>query len=707
MSQETVPPAPQAATDPPQQEAEQSEEEQPDAPERQRQEAWAARRALIQHGPPVVMSLDRTGSASRIGRDQYGMSGGTVHGDLNFFAAPAAPTEHLSGAFTSGEMTELAEVFCGCPSFDEALTRLRTDRVVILAGGRDTGRKAAAQMLLHRVAGSTVRRLGPPRSLAALVDQLDQADGYLLADLTVDRGNSVREPHLLGLRERLKRAGGHLVITVEPSAALDDVHFVRWEPPLAEQILAAHVTPRTGDEAWQSLRGLEQVREFLTGRRRPTAIKEFATRLVAVHQGKAEVQTLADFTESTLDALVSHWLANDQSLLADQSFLISLAVFDKAPYAVTAELSDVLHALLQRTADPRVPPIIPVFGVSRENRLQQAHARGYHGVEVTDWGVVGQFIAEFSDERTAQTLLTTVWNLHPSARPALVKWISRLAKDGRPLVRTRAAAAAALLSTADFSTAVAHLIEPWADAKDPGSWLTAANALTLAHLMGLETVLPLLRDWCTEQDASRRWTAIRAYGLLGPVVPEETLNVLLDAVRRQPHPDQADGTVDVAESSRQLSDALELLLLAVRGPVLSRLAACLGQERAVSDHALVAFLHACKQSEEPDDRPLALHWYAEALATDDVVVAGHLVAFWGALLADRVCGPGALETLAGWIRREDDRPEFEAALLSLLLAVTAAHPNDRRVHHLLSRLRDSQVSPSAAAARLLDRLPRL
>ena len=33
---------------------------------------------------------------------------------------------------------------------------------------------------------------------------------------------------------------------------------------------------------------------------------------------------------------------------------------------------------------------------------------------------------------------------------------------------------------------------------------------------------------------SRRWTAIRAYGLLGPVHHEETLAALVDAMHRPP-----------------------------------------------------------------------------------------------------------------------------------------------------------------------------
>ncbi|MFE1444869.1 hypothetical protein [Streptomyces olivaceoviridis] len=702
MSQETAAPAAPAEEQPPR-DGENQEDQAEETPERQRQEAWAARKALIQHGPSYVMSLDRTASATQVGRDQFGVSGGTVHGNVNNYFGPAAEhTEHFAGVVPPERTAELADVFRGCPSFDEALDRLRTDKVVVLSGGRDSGRQSAALMLLHRVAGGTVRNLVQPGSLPALLARLDSADGYLLLNFAAPRSNPLRESHLLGLRDRLVRSGGHLVITVEPSAALDDVPFVRWEPPPAEEILHAHVTSRVGEAAWPELCGLAAVKEFVARQHPPAAIEQFAQRLVAVHRGEAGEQALAAFSEQAVEAQVTRWLTDDQRELRDKAFLISLAVFDKAPYAVAAELSDMLYAGLQHTTDPRQLPVIPVFGSSREDRLALAHARGYMGTEVTEWGVLGQFIAEFREERTAKALLEAVWNLHPSARTALVKWIKRLAEDGRPLVRTRAASATALLAEADFSSTMAHLIEPWADDPDPGSWLTAANALTLAHLLEVETVLPVLREWCTGEVERRRWTAIRAYGLLGPVVPEETLDVLLHAVQSNPDPVDEDGKP--TEAGRQFADALELLLLAVREQVLGALAERLDSERTVRTYACLAFLQACKQTEEPGDRPLVLHWYADAVTAGDTTTARHLTAFWKALLADRVCGEQALGVLRSWVRRADGMPETESALAVLLRHITELPPNDHRVGHLLRTLRDSRVAPSPAAARLLDHL---
>ena len=691
------------------------QDETTEAQEQQRQKAWTARRNLIAHGPSFVMPLAQT----RIGGDLFGVSGGTVNRDVNFnFGLRPERPEHLSGEIRREQIEELSYVFHDCPSFDEALSRLRTDRVVVLAGGRDTGRRSAALMLLLRLQAGQVRSLDPPGSLSVLIEQLDDAAGYVLLNLATSRGQPLREPHLLGLRERLQHTGGYLVITVEPSAALEDVPFVRWEPPAAADMLRSHVTRHTGEAAWDGLCALAPVTEFLTRQQQPGEIEEFARRLVAFHRGEIDEEKLAAFGEEAVTAQVSRWLTDDQrpSSLHDKAFLISLAVFDKAPYAVTAELADLLYARLQHTANPRVPPEIPVFGGSREERLHLAHARGYMDTEVTEWGaLVGQYFAAFRDEQTARLLLEEVWNLHPSARPALVEWIQELAEDGRPLVRTRAASATALLATADLSSAMALLIEPWADDDQFGSWLTAANALTMAQLLEVPAVFRILHDWCTgdyEGDEGRRWTAVRAYGLLGPVHYEHALNALLEAIRGQRRPyDQEDAEDDaeayaayVKEEALQFADALELLLLALREPVLRALAERLPGDRAVREYALLAFLQACEQLNEQNDRPLVLDWYAQAAAAVDDTDARHLIAFWQAALADRARTAQALRILRGWVLTADRDPESEAALTSLLPALVTTPANHSRVSHLLRAVRDAGKPPSPAAGRLLARI---
>ena len=673
--------------------SEQGKEETPETQE-QRQGAWDARRELIKHAPSFASTL--------VGGDQFGLSGGAVHGDVIFqFGGRSDAIGPASAPILQTDVEALATVFQGCPSFDEALARLRTERVVVLSGGHATGRRSAAMMLLFRLGIDRMRDLEPHTSPIALREQLNSAAGYVLSNMPTSRSHPLRKLHLAAMREQLERTGGHLVISVEPSSAIGDIPSVRWEPPSVEEMLHSHVAGLVGDAAWTDLSKLPLVKEFLDREHPPGEVAQFADQLASLHRGETSEQELATFGEAAVDSQVARWLTGETPHLRDKAFLISLAVFDDAPYAVAAELSDRLFVLLQKIEDPATPPRIPVFGSSRDTRLQLARGHGYMQPEVTDWGLLYQFVARFQDKRVAQALLKEVWNLHPSARPALAAWIHQLAKDGRPLVRTRAAAAAALLATADFPSAMAHLIEPWADANSFSSWLTAANALTLTVLLEVPPAPGILHSWCTGEYKSRRWTAIRAYGLLGAVYHEEILRALLDAVAQQ-HMDEDE---DEQEEMKQLAEALELLLLSAKGPVLKALAERIVDDRAIRNHTLLAFVHACDQTEDDGGRPIVLTWYAQAASTEDTEDERHLTALWHSALNDRTYTSLALDVLRSWIRMADSDPESELALTALLASLATTPTDRQRINHLLRTVRDADGHTPQVAARLLTAIP--
>ncbi|WP_328837440.1 hypothetical protein [Streptomyces europaeiscabiei] len=712
MSQDTA--AGSARTAEKSKDEDERKEESSQAPE-QRQKAWEARQDLVKHAA-------RAFSSTLVDGDQFGQTGGAHHGDNIFYLGGRNGTLHRhSGPIPQEEVDELTAVFRSGPHFDEALARLRAERVVILTGGHATGRRSAAMMLLARLGVDRLRDLDPQTSPAALRDELEHPDGYVLCNWATSRHRPLRAPFLSGLREQLESAAGHLVITVEPSAVPTDLPSVRWEPPSTEDLLHSHVVRTVGQAPWLELSGLPYVKEYLEREHPPHETARFAERLVALHRGEIDEQALAAHGEDAASAQIDRWLTGETPDLLDKSFLVSLAVFDDAPYAVAAELGDGLFKLLQKIEDPTVAPCVPVFGTSRADRLQLARAQGYVQTEATDSGLVGHFVARFQDERIARLLLHEVWNLHPSARPALVSWIRQLAKDKRPLVRTRAAGAAALLAQADFPSALAHLIEPWADSNSFNAWLTAANALTLAVLLEVPPAFDVLRSWCTGDHHSRRWTAIRAYGLLGTAHHEITLRTLLDAVRSPVEDDDSDDDEDEKqrekkkekarkEEDKQFADALELLLLTVQSPVLHALAERLdphgpAHDRAVRSHALRAFVQACAQYEENGDRPIVLDWYGRAMAADERADVRHLTAFWTTALGDHELTSRALRVLRNWVLTADRDRESEIALTSLLPALATTPANHQRVTHLLRTVRDFDDNEPTVAKRLLAHVP--
>ncbi|XUL88645.1 hypothetical protein ACQ86D_19995 [Streptomyces galilaeus] len=685
----------------------------------QPQTAWAARRDLIDHSPRSMHVGDRSRfGGGLVGHDQHGVSGGRVTGDVIMgskteihYAIPglSAPAS-ASGEVPRIVLERLAETFVADEEYMAGLLeRLRSDRVLVLSGARFTGRHTAALMLLHRLGADPVRTLvrdTDPASLAKEFNSEDQARGYLVSDLATRRDRPLREPHLLAAKDRLVEQDAYLVITVGPTAVLEDVPKVEWRPPSAADVLAAHVRTRTDEETAAKLLELPDVVEFLTRDHQLREVVAFAGQLGRFAAGEITEDAIAQFSLASLENQVREWFEEDESAihLRDKAFLVALAAFDGGPYALTAELSDLLYRFLQETENPTRVPEVPVFGTHIGKRLQLARATRYEEDEHTEWGPVAQQKARFLDERASLVLLRELWTGHPSARPALINWLRRLADDGRPLVRTRAASTVAILARTDLPSAMALVIEVWATSKLFRHRLVAVNSLTLAHLVDTPNIPRILDDWCEGDDERRRWVGVRSYGLIGSERPEQALAALRKAVRRLYENDQ---DLDL-EIGRELAEAVGLLLLSsAEERALAELRQHLDDDRAVRDLTLAGFVNACGRT-EGDERygmPLVLDWYARAVAVGSPSAYGipHL---WRAALADLRTTRPALDVLKAWVLIADRATATEWALAALLPALVATPEDHQRLSHLLRTMSgEDGKPPPQVAARLLTTLP--
>ncbi|MFE1879894.1 hypothetical protein [Streptomyces diastatochromogenes] len=712
--------------------ADPDESEERDQP----QDAWSARRDLVDHSPRIMNVGARARfSGGLLGGDQHGgISGGHFTGDVILggktevyrFSAPG------TAALASGEVPEatLAELERGFAAderlMERLLRRLREDRVLVLAGGRFTGRRTAALMLLRRLGAQPVRTLVRDTTAAGLADQFgddqgrdkNNTRGHVLCDLAPRRDQPLRWTHLLAVRERLAERDAYLVITLDPGAALDDVTAEEWRPPGAAEVLAARLRARTDAETAAKLLALPQVTAFLEHSHQPRETAEFATLLVRYANGEVAGDAVGEFSLVSLESQVQEWFEAQESELhlRDKAFLVALAAFDGGPYALTAELSDLLYRHLQETENRARVPEVPVFGTHVAKRLQLARAEMKWEPEQTEWGPVDQQKAAFRDERAALVLLREVWTGHPSARPALISWLRHLAEDGRPLVRTRAASTVAVLARTDLPSAMALVIEPWGTSKRYRHRLVAVNALALAHLVGTPNIPRILDTWCEGDDPRLRWVAVRAYGLIGAERPEQALTALRRAVRRlyEDAPDDIDGEV-----GDELAEAVALLLLsAASDRVLGELCAHLDDDRAVHDLTLTGFIGACTHT-EGDERygpPLVLDWFARAaterpadrrMAADqpaaDRMTAAHGVPFlWRAALADLGTTRQALKVLSGWVLIADRSASVEWALAALLPRLVTTATEYERLSHLLRTMPgEDGTPPPEVAARLL------
>ncbi|TXL90362.1 hypothetical protein [Streptomyces sp. IB2014 016-6] len=695
-------------------EAEQNSEES-DRP----QKAWDARRDLMAHSPAYAFGDTARFGGSLVNGDQTILPEGNVTGDVilgtktvihqtSFFGAG-----HASGEIPRESLERMAGfVVTDGPAFENALQHLRRDRFVVLSGPHFTGRRTAALMLLHRLGVSSVRALDRSTSPGDVAHQLegggaDSVHGHVLCDLVTGRDLPLREPHLLAARDKLTEQSGYLVITVGPNAALEDIDVVKWRPPPADAVLHAHLLDLTRDVPElapgqgtvgrvKELEQLPAVVDFLSRDHQLREVAAFA-RILADHaRGKVSAAKVTEFSLATLENQVQEWFDDPATHLRDKAFLISLAAFNEGPYALTAELSDLLYTLLQKTEGGSSR--IPVFGTSIDKRLQLARARLYEQDEATEWGPVPQSKAAYVDERASLVLLREVWTGHPSSRPAFVNWLRRLADDGRPLVRNRAAVTVAVLTVVDLPSAMALVIEPWATDKLYRRRLAAASSLVLAHYLDAPNVLRILDGWCADEDDERlRWTAIRAYALLGPAEPEAALTALRATARRRDRPGTDTDSPAYEEEAAELASALELLLLSRIGVrVLPEISDLLRGAPSEHELALRTFLGACGRidtsGEDATGRPLLMEWFGRT-ASEGGRDAHTIAALWRAALNDRGYTTLALDRFADWVRIADRDPTAEWELASLLALLATADADRRRLAHLLRTMPGERGGP--------------
>ncbi|MEU2656340.1 hypothetical protein ABZ615_13555 [Streptomyces sp. NPDC007325] len=719
--------------------------------ETETEHAWDSRRDLYRHSPGFMFGRSARVDGSVVAGDQHGVSGGQVTGDVILGGTKVeyhvgGDTEERSGEIPAAEVESLAACFVKPPAegpdgagagagagegreadgpFGLALAALRRHRVVILSGPATTGRRCAALMLLREAGSRSYRAIDPGLGAGRLAGELRDGCGHLVADLAATAERPLREHHLRALSERLHATGGHLVLVTGPHPVVPaGTDHVRWRPPEPEALLAGHL--RTKDLAGRDmaeLLALPEVKAVLAHQRPVADTARFADHVAGHARGTVTLAALGAFGHIAAERQVRAWFDSAEHTLHDKAFLIALATFDEAAYPLTAELGDILHGFLQRIENPGLPARVPVFGTSSAQRVEKALAERYREPEETEWGPVLQTKVQFRDKLTALTLLREVWTGHPSARPALVAWLRRLADDPRPVVRTRAAATAAVMTEADLPSAMALLVRGWAGDRRMRARLAAANALALAHHLGAPHISRILADWCTAPDHRLRWTAVRAYALVGDAFPHEALRALTEAVRgMEARGGPARGW---AEERQDLAQSAAALLLAGGQEAAGRghwsAAADLwvdlpGLARGTTrDFVLRAMVHACGPTDGPDGygRPLLLDLFGRAdptPGTDGAALRQALAALWRGVLNDPVCSASGLNALRAWVAAADTDEGAEEALSGLLPLLAVSVEDHRRLAYLLENLRTDPGEtglgplPVAVALRLRDRL---
>ncbi|MET9699646.1 hypothetical protein ABZY31_22365 [Streptomyces sp. NPDC006529] len=659
---------------------------EPDAPaepeqaqQEQTQQAWDSRRDLNDHAPPSM----------RFDGVNHGVAAHDISGGVHLHHYGSYGSTPTSGTIPQETLDRLADGFVTeGTGFDALVERLRDEHVLVLSGDPHTGRRTAALMLLRALGVAPVKSVDRDTKPESMTPE--EHCGHVQFNVEPTRADPLREAQLLAARDCLRRKNSYLVITTGHSPYIEDtVRPALWEPPPARAVLTALLHRRVGAGTADRLLGLGAVTSFLSRQHQLREVAGYAEALV-----RADPVEIDEYSQRALERQVQEWFeeSEDTMALREQAFLIALAAFDNGPYPLTAELSDKLYEKLRRTGDPEHGQRIPVFGTHIAKRLQTARARIDRRKVETEWGEVFQLNASFKDDRTARVLLNQVWTGHPAARPALTGWLDDLSVDGRPFVRTRAAATVAVLALTDLPSAMALVIERWADSAKPRQQLTAVSALTLAHRIDAPNIPRIIDGWSADSAAPKRcWVAVRAHGLIGPERPVDTLRALRAQARRQAELDKPDQRI-----SEELPHSVALLLLSpAEDTVLAELCRTLGDHPSTRALALDGFLDACSRTDDPRCPPV-LAWYGRGTASADGIALLLRTALGD---HDRDRGRRAEEILHGWVRAADTDPGTERVLASLLPALVTDSREAARLDHLLATVPglDGRPPPAAAA----------
>lgn len=203
------------------------------------------------------------------------------------------------------------------------------------------------------------------------------------------------------------------------------------------------------------------------------------------------------------------------SRLREAAFRIALAVLDGEALSAVADASDLLAWEFLIARDPERAHGRPVLTENLEGLLASCRADLDDDEDESLGGVpLPVRTVGYRGTALAGAVLAEVWNSHHAARAPIVRWLRALADDRRPQVWTRAAVTAGELCTADMGYGFAELIRPLAAASTARRRFFAATALDQAGRRKpySTAVAAVVQEWADAAEAGLRWTAALVLG---------------------------------------------------------------------------------------------------------------------------------------------------------------------------------------------------
>lgn len=490
-------------------------------------------------------------SAPGTGAGRPASSSTVPHNSVNqyFFGALDAPGAHFGiaggtanarrravGRLDAGEADALLGPYVRPDCFEEAVRALERDGVVVVVGPPGIGKRSAAVALAAAVAeGTEYVVLSPGRSLEDLADgrvTFEKGVGYLLIDRMREAATGTADFDWRRVRDAVREAGAHLVITtVHPveGEAPGSVRHVPWQPPdltavLRIRLVRAECTDETVEQS---------VEEMPPG----CTVAEVAEAAGRIAAGAVPAEVWREYGSGAAEP-VRNWFAGGRDP-QEWTEVTTLAFVTGAGYRDFETCQERLEQWVAST--------FPVLANDEEKA--QAHRRSADrrlmlaqnslvAVEEHKEGARTRSALVFAAPHYRQWVLEELWAKRSTAYWDGVRdWLTELV-DGRPGlgVQLSIASALALLTRPAFDEVADNYLYPWASGvAGPGGQSTATLVLQCMCLdEGLAaTALGVGREWARATDPVLRSTAAAAFsGALGVRFPTDAVNVLLRLTHR-------------------------------------------------------------------------------------------------------------------------------------------------------------------------------
>ncbi|MCA1060825.1 toll/interleukin-1 receptor domain-containing protein [Rossellomorea aquimaris] len=403
-------------------------------------------------------------------------------------------------------LEKIKDIYVPVPSFPELMTSLHDENLLILQSNQKTGKYTTALSLLQKLNCNSIIELLPNVSLLELLkSSLKPSSGYIVdgAGLTFFEESTMRM--WSELVDQLQQANSFLVITTTIESSNEHIHHMHL-PDLTALV-----------ERYANYYGIDQVLPTYLSRilpyiegRTPEEIEGMIKQLVPVAKGKQRFEEAENRFQTNVKNRITKWFKENGHSIDLVSQYITLAIVKEATEREYIELAANLKEALKHLWQWQPSSSLPMFDHSTAVNLFAEK----HEVRVnTDIGVTLEEGIRLKHHDEGNGIILTFWELFREVRPYFLQWLDSQAR--KTTNNHCFLEAISLLASRDFLHIRQELLQQWAKDDDINLRVNAVKVLSILATENIRTqeITNLIKSWGSQKNnINLLFTAVRALG---------------------------------------------------------------------------------------------------------------------------------------------------------------------------------------------------